>query len=166
METGSLCKPHRLQQHRDGRLKSLRVGRVGPVSEACEVVAGGGHAREDLLCRCTECARDYRKRLHLRSRYGLSWDEYTGLLEFQGGRCAICRRTEPGGIGVWHVDHDHGCCPDPSVSCGQCVRGIVCNACNSSGLAWYERLPEELRSFDLLNGYLSDPPAVRFRAAR
>jgi hypothetical protein len=28
-----------------------------------------------------------------------------------------------------HVDHDHRCCPG-SVSCGKCVRGLVCAPCN------------------------------------
>lgn len=46
------------------------------------------------------------------------------------------------------------------------MRGIVCNSCNTFGLSWYERLPMELRTFDLLNGYLAEPTAVRFRNSR
>ena len=32
------------------------------------------------------------------------------------------------------------------------------------GLGWYEALPPGLRTFDLLNEYLADPPAKRLRA--
>jgi hypothetical protein len=28
-----------------------------------------------------------------------------------------------------HIDHDHNCCPG-NRSCGKCVRGVVCMACN------------------------------------
>lgn len=163
VESGNLCKPHSLQLHRDGNLKSLRVNSVGSVSENCEIVAATGHAPEDLLCKCTECDREYRKRLHLKSRYGLSWSEYIGLLAFQGGACAFCGCAEPRGKGVWHVDHDHACCPDSSESCGDCVRGILCSPCNSYGVAWYEALPKQLQSFEAMNSYLEDPPAKRFK---
>ncbi|MGQ4386073.1 endonuclease domain-containing protein [Streptomyces sp. SAS_270] len=82
------------------------------------------------------------------------------LLRFQQSRCAVCGSAYMGGRAM-HVDHDHACCPQGS--CGDCVRGLVCNNCNLLGLAWYEALPSELRTFDLLNEYLSDPPVKRLR---
>lgn len=30
------------------------------------------------------------------------------------------------------VDHDHGCCPGDTHSCGRCVRGLICGGCNSA----------------------------------
>ena len=63
----------------------------------------------------------------LRSRYGLSIDDYNAKLLAQGGRCASCGTTEPGGSGSFHVDHDHRCCPGRR-SCGKCVRDLLCRA--------------------------------------
>lgn len=40
------------------------------------------------------------------------------------------------------VDHDHHCCPG-SASCGQCVRGIICQRCNS-GIGGFERMAQQI----------------------
>jgi len=59
---------------------------------------------------------------HLRTLYGLSLAQFDALLAAQGGRCAICGGVDPGGKGVWHVDHDHG---------SGAVRGLLCHGCNA-----------------------------------
>ena len=58
-------------------------------------------------------------------RHGLTFDQYSALLEEQGGCCAICETplVNP------HIDHDHLCCAGVT-SCGSCVRGLLCAACN------------------------------------
>jgi len=61
--------------------------------------------------------------------YSLTPEEYAKLYEHQGRRCAICRRAT-GATKRLAVDHDHSCCPGP-ISCGGCVRGLVCGPCNS-----------------------------------
>lgn len=70
--------------------------------------------------------RDYR----LKFRYGITEADFDRLLAKQGGRCALCPRTVPGGRwNAWHVDHDHHHCPGRR-GCGECVRGLLCNWCN------------------------------------
>lgn len=79
------------------------------------------------------CSRHYT----IQRNYGLTPDEYQVLLDRQGGRCPICRSKEPGGKGIWHIDHDHNCCPDRGKSCGKCIRNLLCNNCNT-GLGLFE----------------------------
>lgn len=70
-------------------------------------------------------------------RYGLTLERYIEMLDLQGGHCAICGATEPGGnSSVWHVDHCH--------SSGR-VRGLLCGACNR-GLGQFRDDPDRLRS--------------------
>lgn len=79
-----------------------------------------------------------RRNGHLRTKYGITIDQYEELAARQEGRCAICRRLpeegamrKPGRLGpVLSVDHDHACCPDTAHSCGKCVRGLLCGKCN------------------------------------
>lgn len=67
-------------------------------------------------------------------KYNVSMDWYQGKLKEQGGVCAICRRPQSARNGVprWlAIDHDHACCPHRGRSCGRCVRGLLCTACNT-----------------------------------
>ena len=60
----------------------------------------------------------------LKIQYGMTVDDYEARLKAQGGRCAICRSTVPGGLGknrFFCVDHDHQTNE---------VRGLLCHSCN------------------------------------
>lgn len=77
--------------------------------------------------------RFLQRRSHLKQRYGLSPGAYDGMLAAQGGACGMCRKPSSKRL---HVDHDHQCCPGVT-SCGQCVRGLLCQACNVR-LGWLD----------------------------
>lgn len=59
---------------------------------------------------------------HLTAKYGVTRERYEAMLVAQGGRCAICAGSEPGGKGKWHVDHNHAT---------GAVRGLLCLRCNA-----------------------------------
>jgi Recombination endonuclease VII len=112
---------------------SVDVGRVGkPVCAAC---------RKDPRDSETLRIRERRRTLRL---YNLSEAKWLELLARQDSRCAICHVTDPGGRGQWMIDHDHRCCPGTG-SCGQCVRGLLCNRCNLM-LGYASDQPERLRA--------------------
>ena len=92
----------------------------------------------------TSEARDARARIHRRlalpdgllnrtlQRHHLSREKYDAIYAQQGGQCAICNATEPGGnrmTSLLFIDHDRSCCPG-NRSCGACVRGLLCQKCN------------------------------------
>jgi hypothetical protein len=80
-------------------------------------------------------AREHRWQLwstRLKTRYGITGEQYYRMLAEQGHACAVCRRrigsvsmkslgNLPGAQGLAHVDHCH---------LTNIVRGILCAACN------------------------------------
>lgn len=67
----------------------------------------------------------------LKSRYGLTPEQYDEMLAAQDGACALCaEKPKPGGIKAaskLHVDHDH--------ETGK-IRALLCNRCNQ-GLGYF-----------------------------
>lgn len=59
---------------------------------------------------------EHRRWLNIKTRYGMTREQYDALLEAQGGVCAICRAAVP-----QHIDHDHAT---------GAVRGLLCHGCN------------------------------------
>ncbi len=69
--------------------------------------------------------REYKRLLH----YGITAEQYDALLEAQGGGCALCGAAPKEGGKNLGIDHDHACCPG-RMSCGKCIRGILCDRHN------------------------------------
>jgi uncharacterized OB-fold protein len=89
---------------------------------------------------CIRCKRQQQAKLRQRPeakrkkqiykrkfRYNLSEQDVRRLLFLQKGLCAICSVK----LTKFAVDHDHKCCPF-EVTCGKCVRGLLCNECNTA----------------------------------
>lgn len=100
---------------------------------------------DGLLNRCRPCNssmsstyhaknKDKAKNRWLLHKFNITLTQYTEILARQGGRCAVCHRTNPEQK-YFPVDHKH--------STGQ-VRGILCGTCNV-GIGMFYDNPELLR---------------------
>jgi nitrate/TMAO reductase-like tetraheme cytochrome c subunit len=84
--------------------------------------------RDGLQSQCKACHNsdrrkatpEQRRRNKLKTRYGISVEDYERLLAKQGGGCAICEKP-PTAKRRLAVDHCHGT---------KRVRGLLCVACN------------------------------------
>lgn len=88
---------------------------------------------------CKQCQSRGRRKLSLMSDYGLTFEEFSTLLDQQQGRCAICRDEFEGEP---MVDHNHKT---------RKVRGLLCHHCNT-GLGLFRDDPVRLsRAYDYLD---------------
>ena len=74
--------------------------------------------RKGVSSSCKECEHDN----SIRRRFGITDAEYRRLLDFQGGRCAICKSPSAKYTTRFHIDHDH--------TIGR-MRGLLCSDCNT-----------------------------------
>jgi hypothetical protein len=100
--------------------------------------------------------RERKLRAHgqrVEATYSITSEQYWALYESQNGKCAVCAYAS-GKSKRLAVDHDHACCSGP-ISCGKCVRGLLCSTCNS----FLGRMRDDPGAFMRGYKYLMRPPA-------
>ncbi len=95
-------------------------GRVAARDYACRNSDKVRARHERYKAENPEKVKEVQRRSQLKSKYGLSVEDYDVLLEKQGGVCALCSSSCSTGRRL-AVDHDH--------STDQ-VRGLLCSNCN------------------------------------
>jgi len=97
--------------------------------------------------------KEQRRKWAIKKNYGVTPEWYEAKLAEQHGHCALCP-TKPDGKHKFYldIDHAHSCCPGRK-SCGKCVRGLLCVACNCAlaQIEKWENWPEAVRAY--INSY-------------
>ena len=65
-------------------------------------------------------------------QHKLEYDRFLDILHSQNNKCKICYTVfdiNSVESKKWCIDHDHTCCPG-ALSCGRCIRGLLCRKCN------------------------------------
>jgi DNA-directed RNA polymerase subunit RPC12/RpoP len=122
-------------------LRDSRQLQRGIKSQDCELFKPhnwSGFEREDAI---------------IRRQYGISMEEFDGLLAFQGGGCAICSKPIEELRRRMNIDHDH--------KNGK-VRGILCSGCNT-GLG---HLGDNIEGLKKALYYLENTPFDEYANAR
>ena len=156
------CSPEHRDKARYERARTAHATASERRCSRCKAVKPTAEFAGAMAAYCKPCMAAYareqraanpdplRSRRDSLARYGLTFEEFDRRLAAQGGKCAICRTTEPGGTGRdgprgWHIDHDHACCPTRKRSCGKCFRGILCSNCNL-GIGNFQDSPELIQA--------------------
>ena len=149
-----LCNTHSVHRRQGKPLRRLKVWRAKRYADGskdcswCGVRKGRGEfyksraSRDGLVARCKDC----HNKSDANKRHGVGSDNWKReQLARQGGVCKICNTDDPGGKGVWHLDHDH------DKKGAESWRAVLCTRCNIMGVAWIESIPEEMRAEALNN---------------
>lgn len=91
--------------------------------------------------------RGYDRDHNLKTKYGITHEQYEELLRRQRGRCALCRSDKPHArYGRFHIDHCHKT---------DRIRGLLCAKCNLGLGSLGEDVGLLYRAIDYIQGVLS-----------
>ena len=91
-----------------------------------------------------------------KKKYGINLEQYNEMLAKQEGKCAICLFVYEKPL---TVDHDHLCCPG-EVTCGKCIRGLLCGKCNL-GISYFNENIEVIERAITYVKLYGEPPWKR-----
>lgn len=147
--TTDYCGDH----HRQMKATSMvwPLGTPKPRVERVPVLCAVYHCTNYATPERTVC-KPHKLRAH---SHGLTTEQLIEL--FDEAKCRVCGAEER-----LVVDHDHSCCNFPKGgSCGNCIRGVLCNNCNTAlGL-----LGEDESRIHSLLAYMHSLPPVLASAA-
>jgi hypothetical protein len=136
-----VCSSKHNEIYREENSEDLRVAKQVRYQENREaVIASTKKYREEN----PEKIRQTKRNQWLFHNFKRTPEWYEETLASQGGHCALCDSI-PASDRRFQVDHDHNCCPTDKThrkTCGKCVRGLLCEACNTE-LGSLERLMTE-----------------------
>lgn len=98
----------------------------------------------EYVKRNRENQRRHGRRYQIKSKFGITLEDWDRILVEQSGRCYLCSRPLQGGRTDIHIDHDHDCCPGRK-TCGKCIRGLACQKCNQ-GVGQFDDDPQLMRT--------------------
>lgn len=115
------------------------------VEKPLELFAKGKNYKDGRRGTCKQCHTSYMKsyydnnpdkkaaKVKLNSgrdknwkRHGITEQKFNEMLDKNSGLCYACSINK-----ATNIDHDHNCCPGIR-SCGNCIRGLLCNQCNTA----------------------------------
>lgn len=156
------CKKHhgRFRKHGDPTKFLVKVEKGRNLQDGRRLCSAcRRYLTPDHFTGTAERRNTYCLRCGVLRNYNMNHWDYVIMLISQGMRCAICGTQDPGyGKKSFAVDHDHNCCPirrngRSKRTCGKCVRGLLCDACNT-GIGRFDDNPITLRlAADYLEAY-------------